>query len=97
MKCTFCGCDIEKGTGKTMFMKDGKIVNLCGRKCEKNMFKLGRISRETKWTADYKAAKLVRLGLLKDGNQVSKKVKSEAKETKKEVKSESKKENKKSK
>ncbi len=73
MKCSFCGCDIEKGTGKTKYMKDGKVVNLCSMKCEKNMFKLGRVARETPWTAEYRAAKQVRLGLLKNGNQVSKK------------------------
>lgn len=60
-KCNFCGYDIEKGTGKIKIMKDGKVVPLCGMKCEKNMFKLGRIPRETEWTADYKAAKAMRL------------------------------------
>ena len=52
MKCTFCGCDIEKGTGKIKFMKDGKVVNLCGRKCEKNLFKLHRTARNVKWTQE---------------------------------------------
>lgn len=61
MKCTFCGYDIEKGTGKIKIMKDGKVVNLCGTKCEKNMFKLGRVARETPWTAEYKAVKQMRM------------------------------------
>ncbi|MBN2420977.1 50S ribosomal protein L24e [Candidatus Woesearchaeota archaeon] len=88
-KCSFCGSEIEKGTGKTLFMKDGKTINFCSRKCEKNLLKLKRVARETPWTVEYKNAKQVRLGLLKEGNQVSKKVKTEVKETKKEVKKES--------
>ncbi|MEM5782605.1 MAG: 50S ribosomal protein L24e, partial [Candidatus Aenigmatarchaeota archaeon] len=37
MKCSFCGNEIEKGTG-TMFVKnDGKIFFFCSSKCEKNM------------------------------------------------------------
>lgn len=61
MKCSFCGYEIERGTGKIKFMKDEKVVHLCGSKCEKNMFKLRRIPRETAWTADYKAAKAMRM------------------------------------
>jgi large subunit ribosomal protein L24e len=88
MKCIFCGSEIEKGTGKTIFMKDGKVTNFCGMKCEKNLFKLNRVARETPWTAEYKAAKLVRLGLLKEEkekkNKTEKKTE-EKKETKKEA------------
>ena len=90
MKCTFCGCDIEKGTGKSMFMKDGKTLNFCGTKCEKNLLKLHRVARETPWTAEYKAAKLVRLGLLKE-EKAKKENKTEKKEEKSEVKKETKK------
>ena len=61
MKCSFCGYEIERGTGKIKFMKDERVVNLCGTKCEKNMFKLKRVPRETCWTADYKAAKTMRM------------------------------------
>ncbi|HME86868.1 MAG TPA: 50S ribosomal protein L24e [Candidatus Nanoarchaeia archaeon] len=64
VKCTFCGSDIEKGTGKTKIMKDERVISLCSMKCEKNMFKLKRTPRETPWTADYKAAKIVRIGVL---------------------------------
>ncbi len=60
-KCSFCGYEIEKGTGKIKFMKDERIVHLCGTKCEKNMFKLKRVPRETAWTAEYKAAKAMRM------------------------------------
>lgn len=65
MKCTFCGFDIERGTGKQKFMKDGKTVNLCGMKCEKNMFKLKRTPRKIGWTEDYRKAKEMRLGAKK--------------------------------
>ena len=61
MKCGFCGCDIERGAGKVKIMKDARQIPLCSMKCEKNMFKLGRVARETAWTADYKAAKTMRM------------------------------------
>ena len=52
MKCSFCGKDIEKGTG-TMFVKnDGKLFYFCSSKCEKNLFKLNRIPRTVKWTEE---------------------------------------------
>ncbi len=50
VKCTFCRYNIEPGTG-TMYVKtDGKVLNFCSMKCEKNMLKLGRNSRFLKWT-----------------------------------------------
>ncbi len=51
VKCSFCGENIEKGTGKMYVKKDGKILFFCSTKCEKNMLKLGRIPRVTRWTA----------------------------------------------
>lgn len=71
-KCNFCGENIEKGTGKLKIMKDGRMVNICSSKCEKNLFKLNRIPREIEWTNDYKTAKAVRLS----GDHKGKKVKS---------------------
>jgi large subunit ribosomal protein L24e len=52
MKCTFCGINIEKGTGKTYARNSGKLVYLCSSKCEKNMFKLGRKPRNISWTEE---------------------------------------------
>jgi len=46
-KCSFCKEDIEKGTGKIYVKKDGKILNFCSSKCEKNMLKLKR--KDVKW------------------------------------------------
>ena len=49
MKCTFCGAEIEKGTGKMFVRNDGKILYFCSSKCEKNHF-MGRNPRKTRWT-----------------------------------------------
>ncbi len=49
-KCTFCGGDIEPGTGKMLVKKDGAIQYYCSTKCENNA-KLGRVPRRTPWTA----------------------------------------------
>lgn len=53
MKCNFCGEIIEKGTGIMFVKRDGKILNFCSSKCEKNS-KLGRIPRRVKWTKEYR-------------------------------------------
>ncbi|HTY91530.1 MAG TPA: 50S ribosomal protein L24e [Methanocella sp.] len=49
-KCTFCGTQIEPGTGKMLVKKDGTIQYFCSTKCQNNS-KLGRIPRLTQWTA----------------------------------------------
>ena len=33
--------------------KDGKVFDFCSGKCEKNMLKLGRKARTTKWSDEY--------------------------------------------
>ncbi|MBI2076230.1 MAG: 50S ribosomal protein L24e [Candidatus Aenigmarchaeota archaeon] len=48
-KCSFCSSSIEAGTGKTIIQKTGKISYFCSKKCEKNLFKLGRDPRKFKW------------------------------------------------
>jgi len=53
MKCSFCKNDIERGTGKVLIDKDGKMINFCSSKCEKNMIKLKRKARKLKWTKAY--------------------------------------------
>lgn len=52
-KCDFCKISILVGTGKKYVKKDGKILDFCSHKCEKNLLKLGRKSRTTKWTGEY--------------------------------------------
>lgn len=56
-KCDFCKIHIEKGTGKKFVKNDGKIFDFCSTKCEKNMFKLKRKPRTTRWTGEYHAVK----------------------------------------
>ena len=52
-KCSFCGMDIERGTGKIFISKESKSLYFCSMKCEKNMLKLKRNPRKLKWTAFY--------------------------------------------
>jgi len=49
VKCSFCGKDIEQGTGKIYVYKTGKIENFCSMKCEKNLLKLKRKPAKIKW------------------------------------------------
>lgn len=47
-KCSFCGRELEKGTGKMLIRNDAKIIHYCSSKCEKNT-NLGRLPRKTSW------------------------------------------------
>jgi len=49
VKCSFCSSELEKGTGKMYIKTDAKIFYFCSRRCEKNMFKLGRDPLKVKW------------------------------------------------
>ncbi|MBN1377061.1 50S ribosomal protein L24e [Candidatus Woesearchaeota archaeon] len=60
MKCSFCKINIEKGKGKMYVKKSGQKLYFCSGKCEKNMLKLKRKARETKWTEEYKKEKEVK-------------------------------------
>jgi len=53
-KCSFCGDEIEKGTGKMFIKKDGKILNFCSSKCEKSLLKLKRKPTKVKWVTKKK-------------------------------------------
>ncbi len=59
--CSFCGKDIEPGTGKMYVKRDGTIYNFCANKCKKNMVVLKRVHRRTKWTNLYNKEKQERL------------------------------------
>lgn len=48
-KCSFCGKQMERGTGKMYVYKTGKIDYFCSMKCEKNKLKLKRKARNIKW------------------------------------------------
>jgi large subunit ribosomal protein L24e len=60
MNCSFCGKDIPRGTEMIFVNKRGKALYFCSSKCDKNLIKLGRKARETKWTAAYKEEKAIR-------------------------------------
>ncbi len=51
--CSFCGEEIEVGTGKMYVRRDGRVFYFCSGKCEKNMLKLKRNPRKLKWTRKY--------------------------------------------
>ncbi len=48
--CSFCGIQIEPGTGKMFVKKDGTIFYFCSTKCQNNQ-KLGRVPRRVQWTS----------------------------------------------
>lgn len=60
-KCSFCGGDIEPGTGKMYVKKDGTVLNFDNNKCYKNMIVLKRVARTTQWTEKAIAEKAARL------------------------------------
>ena len=59
--CSFCGAEIEPGTGKMFVKKDGAVLNFCTNKCYKNMIELKRIPRTTAWTEKFAVEKEARL------------------------------------
>jgi large subunit ribosomal protein L24e len=54
--CSFCGNEIEPGTGKMFIKKDGTVFVFCSSKCQANMLKLGRVPRWTPWTQAFRRA-----------------------------------------
>ena len=48
--CSFCGADIEPGTGKMFVKRDGTVLYFENNKCYKNMIELKRGPRKTAWT-----------------------------------------------
>jgi large subunit ribosomal protein L24e len=59
--CSFCGAEIEPGTGKMYVKKDGTVLLFCTNKCSKNMVDMRRVPRRTTWTRAYAQTKDVRL------------------------------------
>ena len=53
-KCSFCGAQIETGTGKIFVKNDGKLLFFDSSKCEKNMLKLNRKPSKFKWASQKK-------------------------------------------
>ena len=76
--CSFCGKEIEPGTGRMYVKKDGTVLYFCSSKCYKNMMELHRVPRRVRWTREYLKEKRIRTG--------AKEEKKEEKEEKKPVK-----------
>ncbi|HNU36568.1 MAG TPA: 50S ribosomal protein L24e [Methanomassiliicoccales archaeon] len=55
--CSFCGEQIEPGTGKMYVRKDGTTLLFCTNKCYKNMVELKRVPRNVTWTKAYATKK----------------------------------------
>ncbi|PIN81972.1 50S ribosomal protein L24e [Candidatus Woesearchaeota archaeon CG10_big_fil_rev_8_21_14_0_10_30_7] len=64
-ECSFCGKEIEQGTGMMFVKKDGKVLHFCKMKCEKNMFKLKRTPSNLLWTKEGRRAKSERMKTVK--------------------------------
>ncbi|MCX2818391.1 50S ribosomal protein L24e [Haladaptatus sp. F3-133] len=47
--CTYCGSEIEPGSGVLLVRNDGERVRFCSSKCQKNA-DLGRPARDVEWT-----------------------------------------------
>lgn len=60
--CSFCGNEIEPGTGKMFIKKDGTVFLFCSSKCHANLLKLGRVPRWTPWTQAFRRAGAVAAG-----------------------------------
>jgi len=53
VSCSFCGKDIEPGTGTMFVRNDNQRFYFCSQKCERSMLKMGRTARRIKWTKSY--------------------------------------------
>ncbi len=71
--CSFCGNEIEPGTGKIYIKTDGTVFNFCGHKCHKNLIVLKRVPRRIRWTQPYMRERAAKMST--KGKKVSKKKK----------------------
>lgn len=56
MKCSFCGSEAPLGTGLMYVKKEGTVFFFCSSKCERNLLKLKRNPRKSKWTEAHRKA-----------------------------------------
>lgn len=49
-KCSYCQKNIERGTGKLLILKTGKMLYFCSGKCEAYSRELKRNPVKLKWT-----------------------------------------------
>ncbi|EQB69570.1 50S ribosomal protein L24e [Cuniculiplasma divulgatum] len=76
-ECSFCGTEIEPGTGMVYIRRDGAIINFCSKKCRVNQTKLKRVPRKVKWTREYQNLKAIRKASEAHNLEQSKQVESE--------------------
>lgn len=72
MKCTFCGSEIARGTGKIYVPNATAPQFFCSNTCEKQLHKLKRKPENVKWTESYKKAKAVRMHTKEKGKEAKK-------------------------
>lgn len=48
--CSFCGTNVEPGTGTMYVKRDGTVLMFCTSKCRKNMLELKRVPRRVRWS-----------------------------------------------
>jgi len=48
--CSYCGEEIEPGTGKMFVRRDGTVFFFDKSKCQNGLLKLGRVPRTVRWT-----------------------------------------------
>ena len=75
--CSFCGEQIEPGTGKMYVRKDGTTLLFCTNKCYKNMVELKRVPRNVTWTKAYATKKSITMAA-KEKSEAKVEEKSEA-------------------
>ncbi len=51
--CSFCGREIQPGTGLWYVRNDGTILRFCSSKCFKSAIKYSRDPAKLKWTRFY--------------------------------------------
>ncbi|MFW9984446.1 MAG: 50S ribosomal protein L24e, partial [Candidatus Odinarchaeota archaeon] len=80
--CSFCGTDVEPGTGSIYVKGDGSLLYLCSSKCRRSEIYLKRRARRLKWTEVYEE----RIRSRAQAARARKKVKAKPKAKKKEEK-----------
>jgi len=84
--CSFCGKNVEPGTGKLYVKRDGTPFYFCRSKCSRNMLNLGRSPRRVRWTLHHLRARGVEakreaigVGVLKKDEKKAEKAQAAAK------------------
>ncbi|MBY9002021.1 MAG: 50S ribosomal protein L24e [Candidatus Heimdallarchaeota archaeon] len=52
-KCSYCGTEVEHGTGLLFVQKTGTVLTFCSNKCKKSQLVLKRDPKKLKWTERY--------------------------------------------